>query len=1017
MGRETDIAIIGMAGRYPKSESPEQLWQHLVGGTDLSENTEHQDERIGRHFPIDGIDLFDHAFFGFTPYEAQIMDPQHRVLLTCAYQAMERAGYDNIPQNLRVGVFASSSISTYLINNIINSSFFDPSDLNYAVLLGNDKDTVATRISYKLNLNGPAITVQCACSSSLVATHMACQSLLLGDSDMCIVGAASITTPQDRGYVYKQGGILSRDGYCRPFDRDASGTAKGNGCSVLLLRRLADAERDGNMIHAVIRSTAVNNDGAVKIGYTAPSVAGQQQVIAEALGFAGATANDVDYIETHGTGTELGDQIELTALASAFKKPRRPIPLGSLKANIGHLDVAAGITSIIKCVHAMQSGVVPAIAHLRSPTRAVAEACEYFEFPQHNVQRELKTACVSSFGIGGTNAHAIVGRYDAKPRREVRTLPLYLLPLSVNRQDDFPGYLLSVEQALRKGATLLDLSASLATRRKRRAITRCLVLSTADELSAAFEAASHGSEQGDLRIPRFGQQALETIIGQLPCISDACMPSDRSTAGYRSLYVRLLAKLGVLGIKKIADENAFVAPTTPDLSPADVVRLTSEIFAEDVSLETPTFPLARFVQFLASAHTIAELSIGSLYDKTHWMPTALPAYPLSPVRHWIEPNAPSTVTRLAEPVTVQRAAHDDDTLNEILLIWRELIGDDGITSDTTLWDAGADSLTAVEIISRINQAFKSNITLNAALSDKTPMDLTAMVLGREFRSSSPWITSVRSRSASAKHVFLLHPAGGSTFCYRSLNRYITDDLNLWSIDLPEGYQGYGSLHSLATRYAKAIRAQQPNGPYLLGGYSFGGNLAHEIARVLENDGCEVETIFMFDPHPPEAYNVYDGSELDYTGAFPIMMASYFKPERTEIATRESVGIRNFSDALGIARKLDLLRSGISDEDASGFFEKWKFSHNLLKTHRPAGPVAANLVVFIAREDEPALLLEKLKINKVHKSQWAAYSTGSMIPIDVDGDHFTMFSMSRHVKQLAGHFQTAVKVHGSAPAVG
>ena len=176
MGRETDIAIIGMAGRYPKSESPEQLWQHLVGGTDLSENTEHQDERIGRHFPIDGIDLFDHAFFGFTPYEAQIMDPQHRVLLTCAYQAMERAGYDNIPQNLRVGVFASSSISTYLINNIINSSFFDPSDLNYAVLLGNDKDTVATRISYKLNLNGPAITVQCACSSSLVATHMACQS-------------------------------------------------------------------------------------------------------------------------------------------------------------------------------------------------------------------------------------------------------------------------------------------------------------------------------------------------------------------------------------------------------------------------------------------------------------------------------------------------------------------------------------------------------------------------------------------------------------------------------------------------------------------------------------------------------------------------------------------------------------------------------------------------------------------------------------------------------------------------
>ena len=1016
MGQVTDIAIVSMAGRYPGASTPAALWEQLAQGKDLATDVDRGEGWIGRHFAVDDIDKFDHAFFGVTPHEAQIMDPQHRLLLTLAYQALEDAGYERMPDGMRVGVFASSSISTYLIHVVLKSAFFDPSDLNYAVLLGNDRDTLATRISYKLNLAGPALSIQCACSSSLVAMHTACQSLLSGDTDMCLVGAVSLTVPQDRGYRYKQGGILSRDGYCRPFDRDATGTVKGNGCSVLVLRRLADAERDGDTIHAVIRGTAVNNDGLEKIGYTAPSIGGQQRVIAEALSFAGLAPADVDYIETHGTGTDLGDQIELSALAAAYRGAARTIPIGSLKANIGHLDVAAGITSVIKGTFALQTETVPPIANLQHPTCAVPEALDLFEFPQSRQKRGLKLVAVSSFGIGGTNAHALLERYTPPDRtRAGIRLPLAIVPVSVNRAEDFAGYARNIAEALRAGVMLHDLAGTLATRRKRRAVGQCFIATDAEELLLLLEADPSRTGEWSLQVPHFGEKAILEMSVELPALARAIEGAGSPHQG----YLQLLARLGVLASPVVARANGWSPIAKRWAGPADWEAVSAVVLATPKIAVQQAALLRQLFDFLASVYAGSDLALEALYDGLDWQPIALPRYPLHPVRHWIEDAAVKSYFGELSPVLSKPAKPliDDEVLSGVVAISIKHIGDEGIDADTVLWESGADSLAAVDILARINETYGCQLAFSADLPDKTPRELAALVLGREYRSSAPWLTSVRSRSARAKTIFLIHPAGGSTFCYRSLNRHISADLNLWSIDLPEGYQGYSSMHSLAARYAEAIRAKQPTGPYLLGGYSFGGNLAHEIARILEQDGCEVESVFMFDSHPPEAYNAYDGSSLDYIGAFPTMVAAYFKPEMIEQATEEGAGIRDLATALEIVRRLDLLRNGITDGDAAKFFERWKFSHTLLKAHRPVCKVKADLVLFVAQEPEPQLLLSKLKIQQVDKTAWRNYFTGAMMPIEVSGDHFTMFSLSRHVKPLAGHFQTALAASRMAKTQG
>lgn len=423
------IAIVGMAGRFPKAKNLDEFWRNLRNGVEaISVLTEEEVISSGidstvlndpKHVKagavLEDIEFFDASFFSFNPREAAITDPQHRLFLECAWSALENAGYDSETYPGRIGVYAGVGWNSYLLFNLAGNQGFLGTAIDYQTLIGNEKDNLATRISYKLNLTGPSISVQTSCSTSLVAVYLACQSLLNYQCDMALAGGVTVNVLQKAGYLYQEGGVLSPSGQCRAFDGNAQGTVGGNGLGIVVLKRLEDALADGDCIHAVIKSTAINNDGSSKAGYTAPSVEGQAKVIAEALALADINPETVTYVETHGTGTPLGDPIEIKALTkafSAFTQKKKFCAIGSVKTNIGHLDAAAGIASLMKTVLALQNKQIPASLHFEQPNPQIDFDNSPFyvntTLSEWNTNGTPRRAGVSSFGIGGTNAHVIL---------------------------------------------------------------------------------------------------------------------------------------------------------------------------------------------------------------------------------------------------------------------------------------------------------------------------------------------------------------------------------------------------------------------------------------------------------------------------------------------------------------------------------------------------------------------------------------------------------------------------------
>ncbi|HEV2853793.1 MAG TPA: SDR family NAD(P)-dependent oxidoreductase [Thermoanaerobaculia bacterium] len=422
-----DVAIVGFSGRFPGARDAGEFWENLRRGVESIRFFTHEEmvaagvdealardpRYVGAHGELDQVDRFDAGLFGFNPREAEIADPQQRIFLECCWEALEHAGLD--PERFAgdVGVYAGVALSSYLLrlfehrDRLEGVSAFQAANVN-------DKDALATRVSYKLNLRGPAVGVQTACSTSLVAVHLACQGLLAGDCDAALAGGVALRLPEHTGYVCQEGGILSPDGHCRAFDAEARGTVGGNGCGVVVLKRLEDALAEGDTVHAVIRGSAINNDGSKKVGYTAPGIEGQVQVIGRALAAAELEPDSLGYVEAHGTGTALGDPIEVSALAQAFRaagsRDRGFCALGSVKTNIGHLDAAAGVAGLIKAVLAVEHGEIPASLHFREPNPKIDFVSSPF-FVSSELRRWEGTprrAGVSSFGIGGTNAHVIL---------------------------------------------------------------------------------------------------------------------------------------------------------------------------------------------------------------------------------------------------------------------------------------------------------------------------------------------------------------------------------------------------------------------------------------------------------------------------------------------------------------------------------------------------------------------------------------------------------------------------------
>ncbi|MDB6122830.1 MAG: polyketide synthase, partial [Pedosphaera sp.] len=443
------IAIIGMTGRFPGAANVSEFWQNLIGGMEsISTFTDEElvasgldvavIKKIPGYVPTRGIlkapEWFDAEFFGMNPKEAEVTDPQQRLFLEAAWEALEDAGYDPARFAGSIGVYAGMGNNTYYLNNLHSRPDLTNLVGPMITMMGNEKDFLATRVAYKLNLRGPAINVSTACSTSLVAVCQACQSLLNFQCDVALAGAVSVTFPQKRGYHFQEGGITSPDGHCRAFDAQAQGTVSSDGLGIVVLKRLAEALNDGDQIYAVIKGIGLNNDGASKGSFTAPSVDGQAEAIVNAQAFAGFDPASISYVETHGTGTPLGDPIEIAGLAQAFGsvQAKKSCAIGSVKTNIGHLDTAAGVAGLIKTALALKYKMLPPSLHFQEPNPRIDFANSPFfvnsKLTEWKPGATPRRAGVSSFGLGGTNAHVVLEEAPAlEPSSASRSWHLLLL--------------------------------------------------------------------------------------------------------------------------------------------------------------------------------------------------------------------------------------------------------------------------------------------------------------------------------------------------------------------------------------------------------------------------------------------------------------------------------------------------------------------------------------------------------------------------------------------------------------
>jgi acyl transferase domain-containing protein len=533
MSNEFDIAIVGMSGRFPGARNLDEFWHNLAGGVESITRFSERDllesgvpashlanSAYVRAAPVlEAPGHFDAAFFGLSPREAATMDPQHRLLLELAHEALEHAGCDPDRYQGRTGVFTGSALNTYFTSAGLNGKLAED---YIPTLIGNDKDFLSTRISYKLNLKGPSITIQTACSTSMVAVHLARQSLLSNETDMALAGAVSVRVPHRAGYFYDGGGVVSPDGHVRAFDAAANGTVFGSGGGILVLKRLADALADGDTLHALIKGSAVNNDGSGKAGYTAPSVDGQADAVMEALANAGVDADAISYVEAHGSGTPVGDPIEIAALTKAFRASTQRAgycAIGSVKTNVGHLDAAAAVAGIIKTVLALRHRKLPPSLHFTQPNPEIDFASTPFYVNarlQEWTSAGPRRAGVMSTGMGGTNAHLVLEEAPHPGAATAAGGP-QLLMLSAKTETALDQATHRLREFLGRSDSpgLGDVAYTLQAGRKAFSHRRCVVCTGREDAIAAL-----GGEDAKRLLAGRPDEAKRPLILLLPGVGD-----------------------------------------------------------------------------------------------------------------------------------------------------------------------------------------------------------------------------------------------------------------------------------------------------------------------------------------------------------------------------------------------------------------------------------------------------------------------------------------------------------------
>lgn len=632
----TDIAVIGYHGRFPGASSVAALWEVLLG-TRSARRTPDQaalkkacipqsllddPAYVSAVYSLDDGDCFDARFFGYTPREAKAIDPQHRVLLECGWNALEHAGYAT-GKPLNAGVYAGCSLNTYVLATGQAQQFVhDP----VFTLMSSDKDFLATRLAYKLQLEGPAITIQSACSSSLVAVHSACQALLARECDMALAGGSCVKVPLDAGYLYRDGGILSPDGECRPFDVSAAGTVFGSGVALVVLKCLGDAHADGDTVHAVIKGTAINNDGGRKSSYTAPSIEGIADTIRQAINFSGVSADTIGYVECHGTGTALGDPVEVQAMKRAFASftdSAGYCAIGSVKGHIGHLEAASGVTGLIKAISCLEKRHIPATLHFTEANPNLPlSGSPFFVNPDGGPWDSdgPRTALVNSLGVGGTNAAVIVREAD-RPILTGTKCDWHIMPISGKSAAQRDALCASIVEELPDDAAMLaDTAFTLGIGRAPLPFRTALIKRAGTSI-IRFDGPGHGARRAPPLVFVGRNYAAEQFWTQLGVIAVARVSGDGEHL--RSLLDQMPSAIFLV----LAPDHAAVALAALTTRNASYTMLHVEV--DD---ENGLPPLLRQAAALWCAGITVELS--RLYEGETRRRVPLPLTTFARDRHW-----------------------------------------------------------------------------------------------------------------------------------------------------------------------------------------------------------------------------------------------------------------------------------------------------------------------------------------------------------------------------------------------
>ncbi|MBX5331893.1 hypothetical protein HQO90_12945 [Rhodococcus fascians] len=886
MSVRTEIAVVGAALALPGVTDLDELRSDLLArnthfvpvtaaqaqAAGLNEKSLNNENYVAVGAPLDTADMFDRDFFRMTRAEALWSDPQQRLLLQLAHDGLEAAAVD--PASDRVGIYATATASSYLRGRVEAT---DPSlaEVDYRQLLGNDRDFLATRIAYKLGLTGPAISVQSACSSSLVAVHQAILALSFGDTDVAVVAAASLKYPQLTGYIHQAGGILSPTGESRPFDVSSNGTVQGSGAGVVVLRRLDEALNRGDDVLAVIAGTAINNDGSHRIGYSAPSAVGQQDVLEQALTRAGVTPGDVGYIETHGTGTPIGDPIEFRAITRAYGDDTTrsgPCYLGAAKANFGHLDVAAGMVGLIKTILVLKNRTVFGQPSFSSVNPSIPLSQSVFVIPIENVPVPgLRYAAVSSFGMGGTNAHIVLRRADERQQTQEAHGPI-VVNVSAPSSEGLTAFKARIADYLcvNNSIDVRDVAATLAARHR------------------------HGIQWSTT------VDSTETLIEQLN--DPTGRPGSISEQSEKPCRTETLVG------------NRVWLPPTP---------LRAE----------------RYLMPLLHRPTEGQSS----------------------------QSASTSTTNVA--ALFQRMVAEELGINEV-------------DADTDFFAAGGESVALVSIVGKLSDTagFRADFE---ALDGVTEVGVMAKILAAQASAIHVRSAELHMFGTGTPEVYLYPPAGGTNFCYGALQRQIPER----TLGAFRAVRGNHSVETIAAACVRTlIDTEAAIDGMLLGGYSFGGNIAFEIARqLIDHHHLYPGRVLLIDSFAPQAFTGTNGPATDLASEVQRMVST----------------LADESPALAEERSAILM---------STFSTMWLSNTRALATYRPKRTIPTPITLLRADTPLQASHATALGIQRHRVSHWSGWTTGPVDVIDVPGDHYSMFTDASNRANAAAHVEGILNRH-------